>query len=72
MTYVLVAVGALAIGLVLGAAADWRLLLQVLRARLRAAPAPAQPIAPGMSRMELDLAAGDPELAALARGPHQT
>jgi hypothetical protein len=72
MAYILVAVGALALGLVLGAVADWRLLLQVLRGLRSAARTPAEPVAPGMSRMELDLAAGDPELAALARGPHQT
>lgn len=72
MAHILVAVGALALGLVLGAIADWRLLLQVLRGPRSAASAPAEPIAPGMSRMELDLASGDPELAVLARGPHQT
>jgi hypothetical protein len=72
MTSFLVAVGALTIGLVLGTVADWRRLLQALRGTHDAASAPAEPVAPGMSRMELDLASGDPELAALARGPHQT
>jgi hypothetical protein len=33
---------------------------------------PAPPVRPGMSRLELDIASGDPELAALARGTHTT
>jgi hypothetical protein len=72
MSIVLAFAAVFVLGLVLGAVADWRLLLQVLRGPRSAAPAPAEPVAPGMSRMELDLASGDPELAALARGPHQT
>jgi hypothetical protein len=65
---VLIGTAAFAVGLVLGALADWPLLLQGLRRPRRPAPAVPQ----GMSRMELDLAAGDPELAAIARGNAQT
>jgi hypothetical protein len=65
---VLIGAAAFAVGMVLGALADWPLLLQALRGPHRPAPDVPQ----GMSRMELDPAAGDPELAALARGTTQT